>query len=71
MLHDAALLRTFIAVCDCGSFTKAASQVHLTQLAVSLDIKRLEDQLGTSLIVRQVLLQNPPPQDETLQSQAE
>lgn len=53
MLYDATLLRTFVAVCDCGSFTKAANQVHLTQSAVSLHIKRLEDQLGTRLIVRQ------------------
>jgi len=47
MLYDAALLRTFVAICDCGSFTKAANQVHLTQSAVSLHIKRLVDQLGT------------------------
>jgi DNA-binding transcriptional LysR family regulator len=52
MLYDATLLRTFVAVCDCGSFTRAANQVHLTQSAVSLHIKRLEEQLGTRLIVR-------------------
>ncbi len=45
-------LRTFVAVCDCGSFTKAARKVNLTQSAVSLHVKRLEDQVGFRLIVR-------------------
>ena len=52
MLYDTALLRTFIAVCDAGSFTKAAREVNLTQSAVSLHVKRLEDQVGSRLIVR-------------------
>ncbi len=52
MLYDAALLRTFIAICDSGSFTNAARAVNLTQSAVSLHVKRLEDQVGSRLIVR-------------------
>lgn len=52
MLYDTALLRTFVAICDSGSFTKAAREVNLTQSAVSLHIKRLEDQVGSRLIVR-------------------
>jgi molybdate transport repressor ModE-like protein len=52
MLYDTVLLRTFAAICDCGSFTKAAREVNLTQSAVSLHIKRLEDQVGSPLIVR-------------------
>jgi molybdate transport repressor ModE-like protein len=52
MLYDTALLRTFVAVCDAGSFTKAAREVNLTQSAVSLHVKRLEDQVGSRLIVR-------------------
>jgi DNA-binding transcriptional LysR family regulator len=52
MLYDTVLLRTFIAICDSGSFTKAAREVNLTQSAVSLHIKRLEDQVGSRLIVR-------------------
>ena len=44
MLHDTVLLRTFAAICDAGSFTKAAREVNLTQSAVSLHVKRLEDQ---------------------------
>ena len=52
MLYDTVLLRTFVAVCEQGSFTKAAREVNLTQSAVSLHVKRLEDQVGSRLIVR-------------------
>lgn len=52
MLYDTVLLRTFAAICDSGSFTKAAREVNLTQSAVSLHVKRLEDQVGSRLIVR-------------------
>ena len=52
MLYDTSLLRTFVAVCNCGSFTRAAREVNLTQSAVSLHVKRLEDQVGSRLIVR-------------------
>lgn len=48
------LLRTFVAVVDSGSFTRAASQVHRTQSAVSLQIQRLESSLGHPLFVREV-----------------
>lgn len=37
---------------DTGSFTEAAKVLHVSQPAVSLAIKRLEDRLGTSLLVR-------------------
>ena len=36
------LLRTFVAVADCGGFHRAAEQLHLTQWTVSQQIKRLE-----------------------------
>ena len=52
ILYDIVLLRTFAAVCDLGSFTKAAREVHLTQSAVSLHVKRLEEQVGSRLILR-------------------
>jgi DNA-binding transcriptional LysR family regulator len=54
MLYDTALLRTFVAICDSGNFTKAAREVNLTQSAVSLHVKRLEDQVGSRLVVRNV-----------------
>src|SRR5262249_13585569 len=46
------LLRTFKAVAEAGSFTLAASRVHLTQSAVSVHIRQLEDELGTPLFLR-------------------
>lgn len=52
MFFDSLLLKTFVAVCDTRSFTKAASIVHLTQPTLSLHIKRLEAQAGTRLIDR-------------------
>jgi molybdate transport repressor ModE-like protein len=52
MLYDTVLLRSFVAICDSGSFTKAAREVNLTQSTVSLHVKRLEDQVGSRLIVR-------------------
>ncbi|HTV33952.1 MAG TPA: LysR substrate-binding domain-containing protein [Methylocella sp.] len=52
MIYDTNLLRTFVAVCDSGSFTKAAREANLTQAAVSLHVNRLEEQIGSCLILR-------------------
>lgn len=46
------LLRTFKAVAEAGSFTSAASRIHLTQAAVSVHIRQLEEELGTPLFLR-------------------
>jgi DNA-binding transcriptional LysR family regulator len=46
------LLRTFIAVTETGSFTRAAEIVGRTQSAVSLQIKKLEECLGEALFER-------------------
>jgi DNA-binding transcriptional LysR family regulator len=46
------LLRTFKAVAEAGSFTGAASRVHLTQAAVSVHIRQLEEEVGTPLFLR-------------------
>ena len=50
---DTDQLRSFLAIVDCGSFTKAADRVHKTQSAVSMHIRRLEEQLGCALFVKQ------------------
>lgn len=42
-------LRSFVAIVDTGSFTKAAERVNKTQSAVSMHVRRLEEQLGVSL----------------------
>jgi DNA-binding transcriptional LysR family regulator len=70
MLYDTILLRTFAAVCDAGSFTKAARTVSLTQSAVSLHIKRLEEQVGARLIRRGADGVGPTEQGEVLLSYA-
>ncbi|MGX5218862.1 LysR substrate-binding domain-containing protein [Pseudomonas segetis] len=40
---DSELLRTFVAIADYGGFTRAAEVVNRTQSAVSMQMKRLED----------------------------
>lgn len=50
---DHELLRTFIAVVDTGSFTRAAAQVFRTQSAVSMQMKRLEEQLSKRLFLKE------------------
>lgn len=49
---DVDLLKTFLAIADNGSFTKAAEEVHKTQSAVSMQMKRLEDLVGTPLFAK-------------------
>ncbi|MFZ2103589.1 MAG: LysR family transcriptional regulator [Oricola sp.] len=51
---DIDLLKTFVAICDAGSFTAAARHVGRTQSAVSLQMKRLEESLGRPLFQRGV-----------------
>ncbi|KAA6489642.1 LysR family transcriptional regulator [Agrobacterium rhizogenes] len=50
---DISLIRTFAAVADHGSMTIAANTLHMTQGAVSQQIKRLEDALGCALFERE------------------
>lgn len=47
------LLRSFVAIVDAGSMLNAAEQVFVTQSALSLQIKRLEELLQQSLFVRE------------------
>ncbi len=49
---DLALIRTFVTVADKASMTAAANALHLTQGAVSQQVKRLEEALGCSLFDR-------------------
>lgn len=46
------LYRVFYTVAKCGSLTKAAEQLFISQPAVSQAIKQLENQLGTPLFNR-------------------
>ena len=45
-------LKTFVAVADCGSFTRAALQLGLSQPAVSQCIAQLEAEAGGPLLTR-------------------
>lgn len=49
MLH---LLETLIAVAETGSLSRAAEELHLTQPAVTRQIKGLEQELGAVLLTR-------------------
>src|SRR5215813_13586931 len=49
---DPELLQAFVAVPDQRSFTRAAAQLNRTQSAVSMQIKRLEERLGVTLLYR-------------------
>lgn len=49
---DLSALRAFVTVADVGGVTKAAGYLNLTQSAVSMQIKRLEDSLGMQLFLR-------------------
>lgn len=49
---DITTLRSFVAVADSGGVTRAAGFLHLTQSAVSMQLKRLEELLGLDLLDR-------------------
>lgn len=49
---DLVSLRSFVAIIDAGGVTRAAGFLNLTQSAVSMQIKRLEDALGLPLLDR-------------------
>lgn len=51
-LLDIDQLRTFIAIAETGSFTKAAEVVNKTQSAVSMQMKRLEERLDRPVFAR-------------------
>jgi len=46
-------LHTFISIVDTGSFTRAADEVHRTQSAVSMQMRRLEDRIGKALFEKE------------------
>lgn len=45
-------LRTFVVIADAGGFSNAARRLHLTQPALSRQIRVLEHELGTRLFAR-------------------
>ncbi len=45
-------LRTFVAIAELGSFTRAAEAVNKTQSAVSMQMRRLEERVGQPIFAR-------------------
>ena len=45
-------LRAFVSIAETGTFTAAAKRVHVTQAAISMQIRQLEKELGARLFVR-------------------
>ena len=50
---DIDALRSFIAFVDTGSFTRAAKQIHRTQGAISMQMKKLEEEIGQPLFIKE------------------
>ncbi len=50
---NAAWLRTFCTLADVGHFTRTAERLHMTQSGVSQHVRKLEEQLGVELLVRE------------------
>jgi DNA-binding transcriptional LysR family regulator len=46
-------IETFLAVADCGSFKAASDQLHRSQPALSVAVKKLEEELGVQLFNRE------------------
>ena len=65
-LLESDVLRTFVAIAESGSFTRAAGQIYRSTSAVSMQIKRLEDMLGHALFVREPRQVRLTPAGETL-----
>lgn len=49
---DTRLLRSFVAVAEEGTLTRAAERVYVSQPALTKQIKQLETQLGVRLFTR-------------------
>lgn len=49
---DLGTLRSFVTIAESGSMTRAAGRLFMTQSAISMQIKRLENSLGLSVFER-------------------
>ncbi len=67
---DLTALRSFVAVADSGGVTKAAGHLNLTQSAVSMQLKRLEEALNVKLLDRANRAVTPTAEGEQLLSYA-
>lgn len=65
---DLTALRAFVTVVEVGGVTKAAGLLHLSQSAVSMQLKRLEESFGVKLLDRSGRFLDPTPDGEHLLS---
>ncbi|MCB1756970.1 MAG: LysR family transcriptional regulator [Gammaproteobacteria bacterium] len=63
---DLATIRSFVTITETGSMTRAAARLHMTQSAISMQIKRLEDNLGFSVFDRASQGMSPTSEGEQL-----
>nr|CAA6824503.1 MAG: LysR family transcriptional regulator [uncultured Thiotrichaceae bacterium] len=63
---DLGTLRSFVAIIDSGSMTRAATRLFMTQSAISMQIKRLEASLGLSVLERSTQGMAPTSEGEQL-----
>lgn len=63
---DLVALRSFVAVVDAGGVTRAAGLLNLTQSAVSMQLKRLEESLNLGLFARAARKLTLTPEGEQL-----
>src|SRR5437899_7827322 len=49
---DIRQLKAFVAIGESGTFTAGAVRVHVTQAAISMQIRQLENETGAQLFVR-------------------
>ncbi|CAI2935940.1 LysR substrate-binding domain-containing protein [Aminobacter niigataensis] len=63
-------LQTFVTIVDTGSFTRAADEVHRTQSAVSMQMRRLEERIGKALFEKEGRMNKLTEEGERLLSYA-
>ena len=63
-------LRYFVKIADCGSFTRAAEILHISQSALSRSVQKLEATLGQPVFERQSRQLKLTPAGVTLQARA-
>ncbi len=63
---DLGTLRSFVTIIETGSMTRAAGRLFMTQSAISMQIKRLENSLGLSVLERSAYGMSPTTEGEQL-----
>ncbi|SBW12158.1 LysR-family transcriptional regulator [uncultured Alphaproteobacteria bacterium] len=56
------IIESFLAACECGSFTQAAKMLGISQSAVSQNVQKLEERIGLPLFDRDVRPIAPRPE---------